>query len=138
MASCLEGIGEIALAQGNPSWTVQLFAAAKAVRAANGYHTPLGIEQPFYDQTLSQARAKLGEQTFDVLWTEGQIITLDQVMNAEVKEDNPHSFSSSASVPVRASTPLHDLTRRELEVLHLLAQGLTNAQMAEQLGVSSL
>jgi len=38
--------------------------------------------------------------------------------------------------PVAAASMVEALTRRELEVLHLLAQGMTNRRMADQLSVS--
>lgn len=38
--------------------------------------------------------------------------------------------------PVPAASMVEALTRRELEVLHLLAQGMTNRRMADQLSVS--
>jgi predicted ATPase len=53
LASSLEGLGVIALAEGQVAWTVRLFAAANAIRLAHGYYSPLGMKQPFYDQTVA-------------------------------------------------------------------------------------
>jgi DNA-binding NarL/FixJ family response regulator len=44
------------------------------------------------------------------------------------------SKPDSSNSPRRA-TGLHELTAREREVLHLVAQGLTNPQVARQLGI---
>src|SRR5213083_1909232 len=54
LASSLEGLGEIALSEGLVAWTVRLFAAADAVRSAHGYYSPVGLKQPFYDQTVAR------------------------------------------------------------------------------------
>jgi predicted ATPase/DNA-binding CsgD family transcriptional regulator len=136
MAASLEGLGEIVLAQGQPAWTVQLFASAETVRAANGYHTSLGIEQPFYDQTLAQARASIDKVSFDALWTKGQSMAPEQALRLEIRERDLQSHTTTVPVPTNEQTSFAHLTRRELEVLKLLTQGMTNAQIAESLTIS--
>ncbi len=74
-ASCLEGLGEIAFGQGQATWTVWLFGAAEALRASGAHRNPVGIEQPFYERTLTAARTQLGEETFAALWSKGQAMT---------------------------------------------------------------
>ncbi|HEX9131919.1 MAG TPA: protein kinase [Ktedonobacteraceae bacterium] len=136
LASSLERIGEIALIQGWPAWTVHLFAIAETIRRAHGYYSPLGIEHSLYDRTLARARAQLGKRNFAVLWAEGQSMTLEQVLATWPKEENALSKPLISPVPAPTSAPYANLTRRQYEVLRLVAKGLTNTQIAEQLVVS--
>lgn len=64
-------------------------------------------------------------------------MTLDQIINVGAKGDDSHSPTSSALVSARAQALFSDLTKREREVLYLLAQGLTNSQIAQRLVVST-
>jgi len=139
VASCLEGLGEIALAQEQATRAVQFFAAAQTVRDANGYYTPFGIEQPFYERTLAEARNKLGEKTFAAAWTVGLAMTPEQALAAEVQAPllkevlrAPPAMSKSAPTLVIPG----GLTAREVEVLRLVAMGLNNSQIAERLILS--
>jgi predicted ATPase/DNA-binding CsgD family transcriptional regulator len=136
LASCLERVGEIALVQGRPAWTVHLFAIAETIRRAHGYYSPLGIEHSLHDRTLARARAQLGKQNFAALWAEGQSMSLEQVLTTWTKEENALSKPLISPVPAPTSTPVANLTRRQYEVLRLVAKGLTNTQIAEQLVVS--
>lgn len=57
----------------------------------------------------------------------------EQALEAHTRMGETSSTPSVKSPP----TYPNDLTAREVEVLHLVAQGLTDAQVAEQLVVSS-
>src|SRR5437667_3067868 len=104
LASSLEGLGEIALADGQVAWTVRLFAAANAVRSAHAYYSPVGMRQPFYDQTIAGARAQVGEQAFAALWTEGQQLTPLESLTTEARAplatSGPKAVSTSTLPPL--------------------------------------
>jgi tetratricopeptide (TPR) repeat protein len=105
VASCLEGLGEIAHVQGQTMWAVQLFAAAQTVRAANGFYTAIGIEQPAYDHTLEEARCKFSEQTFAAMWEAGLEMTPQQALAAETQEAlTPLSMQNAKLSPAKLQT----------------------------------
>lgn len=136
IASCLEGRGEIAFAQGQVEWAVCLFGAAERLRTMSGTRNPIGIEHPLYERTLAAAHAQLGKKTFTTMWVQGQHMTSEQALAAgnDIRTTIQDVLLISP-FPV-ASTSGADLTRRELEVLRVVAKGLTNAQIAEQLIIS--
>lgn len=138
LASSLEGMGEIAFIQEHHERAVQLYAVADAVRSAHGYYSSIGIERSFYDRTLTQTRRYLGRETFASFWEQGHSMTPEQVLRLGSKQETGLSKKekiSSVRVPVVAP-PCTNLTRREYQVLCLVAQGMTNSQIAEQLFVS--
>jgi len=138
VASCLEGLATVATAQGEPAWAAQLWGLAESLRDAIGAPLP-PVFRTDYDRSVSTARARLGEKAFGAAWAEGRSLSLEQVLVAQGTAEIPaliHMEPSSAP-PVRTPpTYPAGLTAREVEVLRLVAQGMTDAQVAEQLVIS--
>lgn len=132
-AFILEGMAEMAIARSNPAWAARLWGAAQALRKTTETIMP-AIWYPDYKRSVTAARAALGEQAFAALWAEGKTLPLEQVLVAQEPSSSPVSPKSRETLS--PPTPATGLTPRELDVLRLLAQGLTSAQIAEQLVIS--
>jgi DNA-binding NarL/FixJ family response regulator len=132
MVSYLEGLAAVVAAQGEPVRAVWFMSAAQAGREAIG--TPLqSLLQAMHEFTMASVRTQLGEQAFDAAWTEGRMMTPEHVLlSLEPLPASKPVLSTQSSAAV--APPSHaGLTPREMEVLCLLAQGLTSAQIAERL-----
>ncbi len=80
-AACLEGYGELLVAQGEPERAVRLWALAASVRAS--IVAPIApVYRVSYVQAIATARERLGEERFRAAWTEGRSLTLEQVQLA--------------------------------------------------------
>ncbi len=135
IAGGLEGVAAVVTAQGEPVRAVWFMSAAQALREAIG--TPLPpVFQAMHEFTVASVRTQLGEQAFAAAWAEGRTMTPGQALAAEGAVTIPAAAPAGpSSVPhaPKASTFPNGLTVREMDVLRLLAQGLTSAQIAERL-----
>jgi len=89
--------------------------------------------------TITAARAQLGEEVFTAALAEGRTMTPDQALAAQGPVTIPMTAPAEPSSVQRASkAPSYPagLTAREVEVLRHVAQGLSDAQVAEQLVIS--
>jgi ATP/maltotriose-dependent transcriptional regulator MalT len=138
IALCLEELAAVVAAQGEPVRAVWCMSAAQALRQAIG--TPLpSLFQAMHEFTIASVRPQLGEQAFDAAWAQGRAMTPEQTLAAQGAVAMPTTAPvgpSMAPHAPKASTYPDGLTGREVEVLRLLAQGLTDAQVAEQLVIS--
>jgi predicted ATPase/DNA-binding CsgD family transcriptional regulator len=138
LASCLEGIGEIAYAQKQATWAVRLLARAEALRTSDTYRNTIGREQTLFERLLAKVTAQLGEMTFATLWAEGYNMSTEEVLAIRTQDEMRAQDPSPSTLPTTLppTLPPAGLTRREFEVLRLLAQGLTNVHIAERLVIS--
>jgi len=137
VAFCLEGLGCVATMLGEPVWAIHLWGKAEMVRAAGGPSMP-PVVRTIYEQFVDTAHAQLDEQAFVAAWAEGRVMTMEQVLAAKRATTIPGAIPSTAQPTITKTLPAHPagLTTREVEVLGLIAQGLTDAQVAEKLVVS--
>ncbi len=77
-AACLEGFGELLVAQEKPERAAQLWALAASIRASIVAPTP-PVYRVSYLQAVATARERLGEERFQAAWTEGRNGTVEQV-----------------------------------------------------------
>lgn len=130
-AYCLEGLGEVLRAAGEPGPAVRVWAAAHALREATGaIQSPSG--QAEFEQAVAEAGQRLGEEDFSRAWSEGHAVHIGQALAYGLQLD-------AVQAPATPTTSLRDRTgptAREREVAALIAEGLTNRQIARQLDIS--
>jgi predicted ATPase/class 3 adenylate cyclase/DNA-binding CsgD family transcriptional regulator/tetratricopeptide (TPR) repeat protein len=138
LLNCLEQFAEVVATQGEVALAARLWGAAESLR-----ETLSSPRQPAYragyERAIAAARTHLSEQPFASAWAEGRTMTLDQVL--VTAQHVARTTPTYAQHPTTAATKPSSgypasLTAREVEVLRLLAQGLTDAHIADHLTIS--
>jgi predicted ATPase/DNA-binding SARP family transcriptional activator/DNA-binding CsgD family transcriptional regulator len=131
------GLACVADSEGHAARAARLWGVSEAIREAAGIRlTSLALSVMRYESRLTEARARLGEATFEEAWEEGKAMTIEEAIEYALSEEE--SASSSVLTPERAQAaePMGNLTRREQEVAIHIARGLTNRQISAKLGIS--
>jgi predicted ATPase/class 3 adenylate cyclase/DNA-binding CsgD family transcriptional regulator len=134
--SGLEGLADAVAAQGKYAWAAHLWGAAETLREAIGVPLP-PVERVSYHRTVAATRTQFGEQVFATAWADGRTMSPEQALatRGQVAFPIPGKLSSSPATASPAPYP-DGLTAREVEVLRVVAQGLTNEQVAQHLVIS--
>jgi len=129
MASVLATQGELVQA-------ARLWGAAEALRETMG--APIWpVERATYERAVAAARSLIGRKVFVVAWAEGRTMPLEHVHADRKTLLRPQqALTSSHDIGVLSPSSDAGLTSREIDVLSLLAQGLTSAQIAKSLMIS--
>jgi non-specific serine/threonine protein kinase len=124
------GLAGTAAAEGRSMAALRLAGAASAILLRTGYQIPPEYQTEF-DRWIHPARRSLPEMDAQVAWAEGQAMTQEQAF-ALALEVGAHARPGTARATVRPGS----LTRRQLEVAAMVAQGLTNRQIAHRLVIA--
>ena len=127
----LEGVAGVAVVTGDTRQAARLLGAADALLQQIGTPRPAGARTTDYENHVRTSRDAIGDDAFTAAWSEGRALTSDAAV-AEALAFVPDPGSMPV-MPVRATC---GFSQRELEVLRLLAEGLTDQQIADALFVS--
>jgi non-specific serine/threonine protein kinase len=128
---CIIGLASVAAFQAHPVRAARLWGAAEDMSEAYGARfSHAGRAAIDYEGRLAVARSQLDEAAWIAAWTEGRAMDADQAIE----------YALDQLLPTEPDAPeLHTagLSAREAQVLRLVATGMTNAEVAEKLFLSS-
>ncbi len=129
---CVWSLAGLAVARGDADQGVRLYGAQRATRERFGSVPALAIDQVTFDRDMAAARAALGDRGFSVSWTQGRAMSPEDAIS--------YALESAMDATPAAATPLytgpHRLTRREMDVLRILAAGHSDREIAAALFIS--
>jgi DNA-binding CsgD family transcriptional regulator len=141
IASGLKGLGCVVAAQGLFTCAAVLWGAAEPLRESRS----VAIPKDFYERMVAVVYSQLGASAFSQAKAQGYTLTPEQAFAwyesfppqaSQIPQQAQAVSGSSPIVPTRPASYPDGLTAREVEVLRLVAQGLSNAQVAEHLIIS--
>ena len=131
---CLEGLAEICVDQWQFTTAAHLFGATEALYGGLG-----AAPQPFLPSSaktkFAALKTDLDESAFVAAWADGRDFTPEQAVEYALALPDLSTAAPAFVLPRPPANP-GGLTAREVEVLRLLVEGLTYAQIAEKLFVS--
>jgi predicted ATPase/DNA-binding CsgD family transcriptional regulator len=127
MARCFEDLAWLASEQGRGERAARLFGAAEALREATGT-VLVPYQRTEHDRRVAAVRASLDEAAFRTAWATGRPMPLEQAIE--------YALEDQRVAPSTSSGAAGGLSPREIEVLRLVAEGLTDGQVAERLYLS--
>jgi predicted ATPase/DNA-binding CsgD family transcriptional regulator len=134
IALALEGLAGIAAALGQARSAARLLGTAETLRDTTDLALS-PIDRAFNERTLASIQARLEEHIFQTERDQGRVLTLEQAL--ALQEPVAPAMQSSPMFTSIPSSPYPDeLTAREVEVLRLVAQGLSDRAVAERLVIS--
>jgi non-specific serine/threonine protein kinase len=145
IAECLVGLARLATDGAQFDVAARLFGSAAmlhethSIRLANYQVAERagGTRSVTVEQDLEAVRAALGTPRFEAAWQEGRELTVDDAVMVALAAPWPVPPEAvSDPEPRRTPTMIGPLTPRQQEVAVLVAQGLTNRQIAERLVVT--
>ena len=123
VASVLEALAETAGARKRFGLSTRLFGAADVLRETIGAPVP-PCEHAERDRALASVRTHVGDEEFTRLRAEGRAMKLEE------------AFSRALEPVASPETTSDVLSAREVEVLGLVAEGLTDQEVAQRLYLS--
>jgi non-specific serine/threonine protein kinase len=130
IVDCLDGFAQCAHEDGQSVRATRLLTASDALRQESGLAL-FSFSRLFHERMHQELPSILGAAAFDAAAAEGCAMSLDEAIDYALAPPE-----SSPADPATTGSPASLLSRRELEVLRLLAEGQTNQEIAAALFIS--
>ena len=115
--------------------TARLWGAAEGLREAIG--TVLApVERYVLEPYIAAARAQVDEAAWETALAEGKAMTLEQAVEYALSKEESTLITTPMPEETSVDRQPSPLTRREEEVAVLIARGMTNRQISEELSLS--
>jgi predicted ATPase/DNA-binding NarL/FixJ family response regulator len=133
IADILLGLSDIALTKGRARRAALLLGASQSLRDRVGY-LGHGWPREIQDRIAAGGQSSLGDDAFATVWREGHTLPLTDAMAAALATADDEETAASPRAEFAAAE--FGLTRREQEILRLLAEGHSDRQIAAALSIS--
>jgi predicted ATPase/DNA-binding CsgD family transcriptional regulator len=131
-AYCLEGVAGLIAERGELERAARLFGASEALLEAVGAPIYAHVQdRTLYEEAVEALRSRLGGGSFEAAWAEGRAMPLERAVGYALEGPKAPEGAEEAPQAYPAG-----LSAREAEILRLLARGMTNARIAEELFIS--
>jgi DNA-binding CsgD family transcriptional regulator len=131
----LEGMASLAGTVGKATRAANLWGAAEAARQATGIALSPG-ELALHVPHLALASSQLGDETWQEALAEGREMSLEEATEYALSKEADQPEATIAQEHLTSTEPMGNLTPRELEIVLLVARGLTNRQVSTELSIS--
>jgi ATP/maltotriose-dependent transcriptional regulator MalT len=136
----LETCARFLVEQSQLTTAASLYGAAELLRDRLGAPM-LSFQQGSYERGMTLLRTKLNSATFMAAWAEGRLMKPNQAIDYALETITtvgqlPNEAANVRSARLTHPSLLDPLSNRELEVLRLISDGLSNAEIAEKLVLS--
>lgn len=134
-ADCFDILADIAISAGDMTLAARMVGAADGIWS-RGDQRRIENFPDQHERRLASITGSLGKRRFHESWEAGRASSIDNAMAEALAWRPPSGAVLELLNAATASESVAGLTPRELEVLRLMTEGLTNQQIADRLFVS--